>query len=160
MRWLSLKGTFGLYKISEYGDILRVDKGTLLKHLIMTGHGYYYVDISVRGKKIRQVIHRSVARHFLGEKKDGVVINHIDGNKLNNHYSNLEYCTPSENILHAYRLGLKSAKGSNNGRSKLTEDAVLDIRKSDEPTYVLAKRYNVSCTAIQDVKAKRRWAHV
>jgi hypothetical protein len=53
-----------------------------------------------------RTIHSIVAEVHYGPRPEGLVINHKDGNKLNNHPSNLEYCTLKENIAHAIRSGL------------------------------------------------------
>ena len=56
--------------------------------------------------KIGVQIHTLVAKYFLGERPNGLVVNHIDGNKLNNKPSNLEYVTIAENIHHSIKMGL------------------------------------------------------
>ena len=64
--------------------------------------GYYRVNINGRTRDV----HRLVAEAFLGQPKPGFEVNHKDGNKLNNHVSNLEWVTHLENVQHAYRTGL------------------------------------------------------
>lgn len=57
-------------------------------------------------------VHRLIAHCWIGQRQDGMEINHIDGNKANNAASNLEYVTSSQNKAHALRLGLmKTGKG-------------------------------------------------
>lgn len=114
-------------------------------------------------------VHKWVALAFLGEKPDGLEINHIDGIKTNNAPDNLEYCTRSENLLHAYENGLLDTKrGSKNGMAKLTEKDVIEIRehaKNGGKRYgrqKLADRYGVSSAHIKDIVNGRRgiWSHV
>jgi hypothetical protein len=65
------------------------------------------------------LIHYLVCRSVYGERPAGLVINHKDGNKLNNHPDNLEYCTVAENIAHAVATGLHVANDpKRNGRYK------------------------------------------
>ena len=95
------------YLISENGEVFSEYKNIFLKSST-TQHGYSSVTLSVNGKKIRKYIHRLVAEYYLGfQEKGGRVINHIDGNKQNNNISNLEIVSSSENLLHAYKMGLK-----------------------------------------------------
>lgn len=68
-------------------------------------HGYRYITID--GKNI--LIHRLMCRVFLGNKRK-MHVNHKDGNKLNNNIENLEWCTRSQNQLHAYKTGLMKPK--------------------------------------------------
>jgi hypothetical protein len=53
-----------------------------------------------------KTIHRLVAAEFLGTCPKGIQVNHKDGDRLNNHASNLEYVTPSENTRHSVVAGL------------------------------------------------------
>ena len=103
------------YLISENGEVFSEYKNIFLKSST-TQHGYSSVTLSVNGKKIRKYIHRLVAEYYLGfQEKGGRVINHIDGNKQNNNISNLEIISSSENLLHAYKMGLKE---KNNKKTK------------------------------------------
>jgi len=63
-----------------------------------------YLAVKMNNECVK--IHAIVAEHFIGKRPDGFVVNHKDGNKLNNRPDNLEYCTISENIKHAIRYGL------------------------------------------------------
>ena len=80
-------------------------------------HGYMRVALFKKGVKKMQLVHRLVAEAFhpLSEFI-GAEVNHIDGIKSNNFYLNLEWVSKSDNLKHAYRIGLKSAKGDLNGR--------------------------------------------
>ena len=68
---------------------------------------------------------------------DTLQVNHIDGNKLNNHINNLEWTTCSENVKHAFNIGLKTQRGEYNNLSKLTEEQVLEIIE-----LLLSKKYS------------------
>jgi hypothetical protein len=63
-----------------------------------------YLRVKMNNKSYE--IHRIVAKFFIGERPEGLCVNHIDGNKLNNKPSNLEYITISENVKHAISSGL------------------------------------------------------
>lgn len=69
--------------------------------------GYKIVWLSVNGKVKAYTVHKLVALTFFGESH-GRDINHKDGNKSNNCIDNLEYCTRSENVKHAYDKGLRT----------------------------------------------------
>src|SRR5690606_37179602 len=115
-------------------------------------------------------VHRLVALAFLEPPNQelieemsklsyGVVpVNHIDGNKENNHYSNLEWCSHSQNSKHAIDLGLtKVMRVVNNPLSKLSEDQIAYIRKNYIPydsecgCRGLARRFNIHHTTISAI---------
>lgn len=134
------------------------------------GDGYLKTMLqNDNGKYKSWGIHKFIAFTYLGERPDGLEINHIDGNKLNNSPSNLEYCTKSENLKHAYANNLiDPARGSKNGMAKLTEDDVRAIRKhaKESGRYYgrkkLASKYGVTEGQIKDIVTRRRnvWPHV
>lgn len=103
--WLRAKG-FPAYMISSEGRLVSLKHGKLIKPYD-DGKGYAKVDIYADGKRCIRPIHRLVADTFFDGDHDGYEVNHIDGNKRNNFVGNLEWCTKSQNLLHAYALGLK-----------------------------------------------------
>lgn len=110
-------------------------------------------------------IHRLVALAFIPNNENKKEVNHIDGNKLNNHVENLEWCTRQENIEHCILNKLqKPFKGEEIGNSKLLEFQVIEIRNKFKPRVYsrtkLAKEYNVSEATIKDILYKRTWIHL
>lgn len=80
------------------------------------GGGYYNVRLHIKNKVKNLKVHRLYAQAFLSNPKNLPQVNHIDGNKLNNHLSNLEWCTASENMKHAVKTGLKKYERSSSGQ--------------------------------------------
>lgn len=69
--------------------------------------GYQRVGLYVGNYKSKTIkVHRLVAETFIDNIENKKDVNHIDGNKANNNVCNLEWCTRSENIKHAFKLGL------------------------------------------------------
>ena len=95
----------GVYSLDRFvksnADKVRFAKGRKIKSFL-TNSGYEQVSLTNKHKKF--YVHRLVAECFI--RKIGVLeeVNHKDGNKLNNHLSNLEIVTESENKKHAYRV--------------------------------------------------------
>ena len=103
--WKDINGYEGYYQISSYGRVKNVDTNQIL--IGDTNNiGYRRVWLYMPVKK-RFFVHRLVALHFCAGYHEGLVVNHRDGNKLNNHVNNLEWVTRSENDLHAYRHNLR-----------------------------------------------------
>lgn len=92
------------YLINILGEI-KSPKGKILKQQV-SNSGYF--SINIRNKSY--FIHRAISFCFLEKVKDKKFVNHIDGNKLNNDISNLEWCTMGENTKHAYDNGLNTHK--------------------------------------------------
>ena len=96
-------------------------------------------------------VHRLVAEAFIPNPENKDTVNHIDGNKQNNIVSNLEWVNRTEQMIHAYNLGLKTSRiGSKNSNAKLTDEQVREIRKLYVPqskefgTVALGKKYGVT----------------
>ncbi len=68
---------------------------------------YFYIQLWIKDKPTTMAIHRLVAKAFIDNPENKKTVNHIDGNKLNNNVCNLEWATYSENLKHAYTVGLK-----------------------------------------------------
>lgn len=92
------------YKIHWRGVVLSKKKNIVLKNGRTTS-GYYTVSLNRKSF----YIHRLVAEKFIPNPENKPCINHIDGDKSNNHISNLEWVTYSENMQHASKNGLQVA---------------------------------------------------
>lgn len=95
------KASIDNYEISNKGNIRRksVRGGYINIKGSITNRGYKYFQLVRDGKRINHHVHNEVARLFIGERPDGLVIDHIDRNKLNNEPSNLRYITQKENTF-------------------------------------------------------------
>lgn len=103
--WLKAKG-FPAYEVSSDGQVRNTKTGRILKQNL-NDKGYPVLTLRRDGQQIPQRIHRLVADTFYDGDHNGYDVNHIDGNKENNHVSNLEFCTRRENVQHAFQMGLK-----------------------------------------------------
>ena len=142
--------------------------------------GYYSVGI----QKKTYMVHRLIAKLYVPNPEKKKYVNHIDGNKLNNHYSNLEWCTISENNKHARDTGLWSAKklkksktykstetkkkclANLKDKSKLSDDDVRWVREHHVPrtknysATALAKKFKVSVAAMCKIVSGETYQHV
>ena len=103
--WKDICGYEGHYQVSNYGQIKNVKTNKILTGDI-NNIGYRRVCLCSPVKK-RYFVHRIVAYHFCDGYNERLVVNHIDGNKQNNHADNLEWVTRSENDIHAFNMGLR-----------------------------------------------------
>lgn len=117
--WKDIKGYEGSYQASNLGNIkslermvqgkigMRICNERILKILIGK-RGYYTVNLgNGTGRCAIKTVHRLVAIAFIPNPENRPCVNHIDGNKLNNNINNIEWCTYSENNIHAFNTGLK-----------------------------------------------------
>ena len=96
------------YMISDHGRILSFKgKSKLIISSTITSKGYEHVAIRQKGIYIGYSVHRLVATAFIPNPRRLPQVNHLDGNKLNNHVANLEWCDAYDNIMHAIRTGLR-----------------------------------------------------
>lgn len=157
-----------LKEIEGYnGDYLITDDGEVISNKICNYHnvlkkrinksGYYYVNLCKNGKYKSVSIHRLVGKHFIENPNNYDMLNHIDGNKLNNDYKNLEWCTNSYNMKEAVRLGLlniKKGKYSNLYSGKINIDIankIRQIRKNGTSYSKLSIMFNVSKKTIINI---------
>lgn len=97
--WKPIYGYGNIYEISSLGNIRKLDGGS-----VNVNKGDYKT-ISVRKHGIVS-IHRLVANAFIPNTENKPEVNHINGIKTDNRVENLEWCTRSENVKHAYDTGL------------------------------------------------------
>lgn len=105
------------YEVSDQGRVRNRLTDKVLKQANIKG--YRRVVLCDDTGHHPKTVHRLVADAFYDGNHEGLQVNHIDGNKSNNHVSNLEWCTSSENRLHAFRTGLQ--KSSQSKKVKIVE---------------------------------------
>ena len=104
-KWLPIKNFEDRYRISSFGNVYSLRSGRkIIPQLQKSG----YLNVKIDGRTYN--IHRMVAEHFIQNPNIYPCINHKDGDKQNNHVDNLEWCTYSENLIHAYRNGLNKCE--------------------------------------------------
>jgi hypothetical protein len=92
------------YEISNYGNV----RNSKTKRMLINTKrdGYLYFIGNANGIKYRKRIHRLVAIHFIENTDNYPMVNHIDANKHNNRFDNLEWCTNQMNVDHAVNIGI------------------------------------------------------
>jgi hypothetical protein len=160
--WKTVEG-LDEYQISNLGNVksFRLNKSG---KAMIARKSQRYLMVKMRGKDKK--IHRLVAETFIPNPDNKPQINHIDGNRHNNHCSNLEWVDTSENYWHAMNLGLIPRKfGEANPAAKLTATDVMIIRevwaKFGKGSQVqMCKYYNVGGFIIGAICTRKRWKHI
>ena len=116
--WRDIEGYEGLYRVSEWGDVMSIghDKKKLLKPY-RTSKGYLAVHLWRNGESRNYRIHRLVATAFCEGAGEFPEVNHKDEDKTNNDYNNLEWCTSEYNN----NYGLHNQRVSETLKSKYKE---------------------------------------
>jgi hypothetical protein len=158
----------GLYEISSWGRVKSLGRITpdnrKIKERILKPrldkYGYQYVNLSKNNKRKTLKIHRLVTLQFINNFKNFPEVNHKDGNKLNNYYENLEWCTAKINQRHAWKIGLKENVRSstskigkkyaliNNKKYKSKKVYCPELQKEFNSISNAAKFLNVSASGI------------
>ena len=168
--WRDVMGFESRYQVSDEGQVRRIAPGLntyvgkILKLRLLKG--YPSVVLHTDGRPVYRYIHALVAEAFLGLRPNGCEVNHKNGDKTDNRVDNLEWVTKSENALHALHvLGTKCVpptRGEANGRAKLTELDVLEIRRLYEmgagTQQQLAQQYEVHQETVGYVVRRKTWA--
>ena len=152
--WADIEDFAAHYQISTFGRVKSFCKGKeKILRLFVDTDGYLYASLFKNGKHTKRKIHRLVAKAFIANPEDKPQINHRDGNKMNNHVSNLEWSTSLENNRHAVQIGLMKS-GADCRDAKLTNEQVAWCRRvhisgdREFGTNALARKLGVSRSAI------------
>jgi hypothetical protein len=167
--WKSIVGFEGLYEVSNFGQVRSLDrtlahgrfKGKPLK-LRDNSLGYYCV-VLCDGKEHNKRVHQLVAEAFIGPRPEGLVVNHKDSNPKNNCVDNLEYITPQQNAIHAYKAGrIKTWQGKDHPECKITEKDVIEIRslRGKLRQADIGKLYGITGARVGQIQRRVAWAHV
>lgn len=102
MKWNTY---FKNFIVSTYGEVRRISDDYLMKP--RTASGYYVTSLTYNNKTLNITIHRLVATIFIPNPHNLPYVDHIDGNKFNNHVSNLRWVTQRENTQSYYKMNIK-----------------------------------------------------
>lgn len=168
-RWKAIPEYEGYYEVSDQGRVRSLDrvithernksyirKGRLLS-LTTHSQGYRCVHFTVNRKTKNLYVHRLVLQAFMGNKK-GMDCNHINGAKHDNRLKNLEWCTRSENIQHAFDTGLR--KDLNR---KLQDEEVLSVCKdllNGVTNKEISEKYNVESSLISQIATEKSYKDI
>lgn len=161
---LVYKGHETMYLITDSGRV--INKYTN-RELIGSydKDGYRKVSLQVAGKQRSATVHRLVALHFVSNPHNYPVIDHLDGNKQNNHATNLEWVTVQENTQRAYNMGLIKPKcGEEHGESIYTTEQIIRVCElicGDNLLYKdISKITGVSEGMINRIRNRKAWIHI
>jgi hypothetical protein len=148
-----------MYLISNQGFAINKKTGKVRKHSL-SHNGYRLLACKVGGRSGKYVtvrLARMVAIAFIDNPENKPEVNHIDGDKLNDGISNLEWVTGGENRKHAFATGLAdNSKGYQSKCSGLTEEQARYVEKVYKPhdkefgTRALGRKLGVAHTTIQN----------
>lgn len=143
------------YWATEDGRIYSTKRNKYLQQRVGP-RGYMMVNLSIDGKCKTFTVHRLIATAWIPNPDNKEQINHIDGDKTNNSVNNLEWCTSSQNVIHAFDTGLRiPTKGLATKNGRFTDEDVAEVRRlyNEEhlSQYKIASIYNVTRSAIQQI---------
>lgn len=150
------------YKITEDGRIFSEKSGKFLTLFLKSNRVKYVAANLYTGKvegfkwTFRQVcVHEIVAHVYLGPKPHPkYVVAHLDGNPENNHYTNLKWCSQSENLSHRHDHGTAQyLYNKNSNKRKLSDEDVIFIRQYKDrfSANKMADLFNVSSSMVQKI---------
>ncbi len=174
-KWKDILAWEGLYQISNFGRVKSLEKHVINKSGTYTkrkerilkpsiSKGYYHVILHRDKFKKGYTVHRLVAVNFLIEHDKNLHINHKDGNKLNNHIENLEWCTQKENSQHAVKNGLyKPLFGEKAPRALIDKNKallIISLLKSGFSGMEISEKTGTSNKIISSINTHTTWRHL
>lgn len=170
--WIPVPKLEDSFEISSASRVRNKTTKTILSPQIKGSKYVFFMLYNRKSKKrVKKYLHRMVALCFVPNPYKLHEVNHIDGNKLNNSVSNLEFVTPSQNQLHAIRTGLRTnffkpgdTNGEKNKLSKLTWKYVDELRawgaekkRTNKEMKAIATKYGVGFSTIYNVINRKSW---
>jgi len=136
--WKDIKDYEGIYQVSNLGNIKSFYKAKEnIKKPTLSNKGYLRVALSKNKKSKKFAIHRLVAKTFLPNPNNYLDVNHKDGNKLNNCVDNLEWCSRSYNISHAWRNKLTKGGSKKLLQYDLNNNLIGEFISASEASRIL-----------------------
>lgn len=176
--WKDVVGYEGLYMISDKGRVLSCKKSIIrnngrpanfpekIMKPMINHKGYEFIDLRKKGSRKGGYVHRLVAKAFLDNNGNKPQVNHKNGIKTDNNLCNLEWVTNQENMVHAYKNGLKN----NSAAAKSRERKVIQLDengnfvkefKSINKAILETKTNNISavCRGVRERAGGFKWMY-
>ena len=155
--WKEIKGYEGYYEVSNLGNVRSLDRYVCRSDGVMqlrkgrikaqtpSPDGYMTVSLNKDGINRKERVHRLVAEEFVDGFFEGSVIDHLDGDRTNNRFDNLEWVTQTENVKRSIAIGSHVScwadyTGENNPnyhndtlRKRYAEDKEFALKKQSRP---------------------------
>lgn len=162
--WKPIKDFEGDYSISNTGKVASNKSGIILKTRL-DRYGYEIVTLWFNGKAFTKKIHRLVAIAFIKNPLNLETVNHINGIKTDNRFTNLEWLSIKDNHRHGFYTGLHTiGENRNAGKPvKLNNQSVLKIKqliKEGHGNTAIGKLFRVSCGCIYSIRIGKSWSHI
>ena len=162
MRIVPIEGYEGRYSVTDDGRVIshnysHTGRDRDLKPGI--ARGYLHVTLYINGKANQRKVHRLVALAFIPNPEIKPEVNHKDGNKANNVWTNLEWSTRKENNDHSVTNGLWEYFGESHHKAKLTEQNILEIRANNASDTMLSAKFGVKRHTIKRARIGETWSH-
>jgi len=145
------------YQVSDKGRVRHVRRSGVRK--LHSSRGYLMFAYELDGIRFNKYVHRMVLETFVGPCPEGSEASHIDGDRSNNDVSNLIWESRLENMRRKKGHGTQ-CHGERHGISKLTEEDVLSIRRSNLSHSALGRKHGVSHQTVRRIRLREAWRHI
>ena len=149
--WKEAKGFENYFSVSNFGRLKSDITGHIYKSSMTRGYFYYRLHLRKFSINVNKSAHRIVAETFIENQFNKPQVNHKDGNKLNNNVDNLEWCTQSENITHAFKTKLMSKPVGNVKYPKVIIDSIRKLRDSGLQLKVISNYFNIPQSTVTHI---------
>ena len=176
--WRPVKGYEGIYEVSNIGKVKSCERIVIrsngrkinfpekIMKPSINHKGYEVIDLRKNGKRECGFVHRLVGKAFIENPNNKKQINHKNGIKTDNDVRNLEWVTNQENMIHAYKNGLKDNKKASESRKRKIDQLTLegDFIKSynsinDATKYTNAKNISGVCRGVRNKSGGFKWRY-
>tara|TARA_R110000744_G_C19024108_1_gene524617 strand:+ start:64 stop:546 length:483 start_codon:yes stop_codon:yes gene_type:complete len=157
--------TVSHYEVTKEGEI--ISHSISGKQMVLStsqSTKYKMVSLYLNGVTVNKYVHRLVAEQYCERPEGCNEVDHIDGDKFNNHADNLEWVTRAENMSRAYDGNLIDCRGTNSALSKTNESDVIEMRRlwdlREMKQGELSEMFNISRTQVSAIVNRKQWKHI
>ena len=143
------------YEVTRSGSVRNSKTGNVLKPSL-NNSGYLFVNMGPKHHRFSRSVHRLVAEAYVDGYAPGLDVNHKNGDKQDNRAENLEFCSRSENIRHAYRTGLAKGHKVDYAGTQPKRVKIVETGEEFESQAECARALNASVGSISMVANGKR----